>query len=521
MQRPNESARLRSLPGMTRLLAARPVRSLAARHGASLVRDLLREALDELRQEIRSNGLEGAALHRAVSVRAITARVSRAAERLLGGPRAVVNATGVVIHTNLGRSVLSDAAARRVAEAARGYVDLEYDVARGTRGEPHDAPRAAASRASFPGAGFHVVNNNAAAILLCLRALAREREVVVSRGELVEIGGSFRVPDVLAASGARLREIGTTNRTRIADYESAIGPQTGLLLKVHTSNFRIVGFVEETPVAELATLARRAGVPLVVDAGSGDVTDLTPLGIRDETEVGALLRAGADLVTFSGDKLLGGPQAGFIVGRPELVERVRKDPLARVCRLDRLQLAALGETLAAHVRGRAFDELPTLRMLALEPQAIGVRAEKVRRAVAPKVKGRATLEIIDGISRTGGGSSPTGERPTRLLAIATTGEDVSAVERRLREAPCPVIGRIQDGRLLLDLRTVLPEQDRALGASLIAALTPGQTAKRKLNDVAIAARRSPCPRGVASRGRDTRRGFPRRSGRRTRRPRPG
>jgi L-seryl-tRNA(Ser) seleniumtransferase len=489
MQRSNESARLRSLPGMTRLLAARPVRSLAARHGASLVRDLLREALDELRGEIRLNGLEGPALRRAVSVQAITARVSRAAERLLGGPRAVVNATGVVIHTNLGRSVLSEAAARRVAEAARGYVDLEYDVARGTRGSrmTHLAPLMARI---VPGAGFHVVNNNAAAILLCLRALAHGREVVVSRGELVEIGGSFRVPDVLAASGARLREIGTTNRTRIADYESAIGPRTGLLLKVHTSNFRVVGFVEDTPVAELVALAQRAGVPLVVDAGSGDVSDLTPLGIRDETQVGELLRAGADLVTFSGDKLLGGPQAGFIVGRPELVERVRKDPLARVCRLDRLQLAALGETLAAHVRGRAFEELPTLRMLALEPQAIGVRAEGVRRAVAPRVGKRATLEIVDGISRTGGGSSPTGERPTRLLAIATPGEDVSAVERRLREAPCPVIGRIQDSRLLLDLRTVLPEQDRALGASLIAAIgaiaalkprqtARGQTAKRK------------------------------------------
>jgi len=455
---------------MTRLLAAPAVRALLGRHGAGLVRDLLREALDELRRRVRAGELRGAELRRAASVAALAARAASAAERLLGRPRVVVNATGVVVHTNLGRSLLSEAAAERVAEAARCYVDLEYDLERGARGSRLTRLEPLVARL-FPGAGFHVVNNNAAAILLCLRALARGREVIVSRGELVEIGGSFRVPDVLEASGARLREIGTTNRTRLADYEAALGPRTGLLLKVHTSNFRIVGFAEDTPIDALAGLARRAGVPLVVDWGSGDLTDLGPLGIRDERPVAEILRAGADLVTFSGDKLLGGPQAGFVVGRAELVERVRRDPLARACRLDRLQLAALGETLAAHVRGRAADELPTLRMLALEPAAVGARAEKVRRAVATRVRGRATLEVVAGVSRTGGGSSPTGERPTRLLAVSMIGEDVSLLERRLRAGAPPIVGRIQDGRLLLDLRTVLPEQDALLSRALISALS--------------------------------------------------
>jgi len=472
-----QSAALRSLPGMTRLLSARPVRALVARHGAVLVRDLLREALDRLREQVRAGDLDGARLRRAASVGALADEVARAADRILGRPRVVINATGVVVHTNLGRSLLSDEAARRVADAARCYVDLEYDLARGARGSRLARLDGLVARL-LPGAEFHVVNNNAAATLLCLRALARGREVIVSRGELVEIGGSFRVPDILAASGARLREIGTTNRTRLSDYEGAIGPRTGLVLKVHTSNFRIVGFAEETSVKDLAQLARRAGVPLVVDWGSGNLADLRPLGIRDETPVGEILRAGADLVTFSGDKLLGGPQVGFIVGKAEWIARVRKDPLARVCRLDRLQLAALGETLAAHVRGTAFEELPTLRMLALAPETIGRRAEKVRRAVVARAGKRATIEITDGVSRTGGGSSPTGERPTRLLAIATPGQDAALLERRLRDGAVPVVARIQDGRVLFDLRTVLPEQDPALTRSLLTALIP-QTAKRK------------------------------------------
>jgi L-seryl-tRNA(Ser) seleniumtransferase len=314
----------------------------------------------------------------------------------------------------------------------------------------------------FPGHGFLVVNNNAAATMLCLRALSRGREVIVSRGELVEIGGSFRVPDILAASGARLREVGTTNRTRVADFEAAVTNKTGLLLKVHTSNFRIVGFTESPTIASLARLANRKGIPLVVDWGSGDLIDLGPLGIHDEMPARDVLEAGADLVTFSGDKLLGGPQAGFVVGRGELIAKLRRDPLARVCRLDRLLVSALGRTLAAYVTGRAFDEVPTLRMLSISAATIGRRARTLARQVSDRTGEGSRLSVVQGESRTGGGTSPAGERPTFLIAITSPDGDAGNLERRLRVHVPPVIGRMHEGRLLLDLRTVLPEQDELL-----------------------------------------------------------
>jgi L-seryl-tRNA(Ser) seleniumtransferase len=375
----------------------------------------------------------------------------------------------VVVHTNLGRSLLSVDAAGRVAQAARSYLDLEYDVAAGERGSRH-AHLEPLMRRLFPGQAFTIVNNNAAAILLCLRALSRGKEVLISRGELVEIGGSFRVPDILAASGARLREVGTTNRTRRSDYEQALSRRTGMILKVHTSNFRIVGFTEETSIPQLSTLARGAGLPLVVDWGSGDLVDLGPLGIHDELPARRVLEAGADVVTFSGDKLLGGPQAGFVVGGEAWLRRLRRDPLSRVCRLDRLLIAALHETLAAYVRGRAFEELPTLRMLALPVEAIARRAARVRRQVARGAPRGVRLSLLDGVSRTGGGSSPGGERPTRLVAVEWPSGDAGPLERRLRAGAPAVIGRLQDGKLLLDLRTVLPEQDGRLVERLREAL---------------------------------------------------
>jgi len=461
---------LKRLPSVSRLVQARPVAALIRRHGRELVRDLLREHLDRLRCQIVAGELAGQEFQRAIRLSAISRAVAEALDALLApSPRPVVNATGVVVHTNLGRSILSPEAASRVAVAASSYVDLEYDVAEGRRGSrlDHLDPL---MRRLFPGHSFLVVNNNAAAIMLCLQGLSRRREVVVSRGELVEIGGSFRVPDILEASGAKLREVGTTNRTRLADYEAALTSRTGLLLKVHTSNFRIVGFAEETGVGPLAGLARRSGVPLVVDWGSGDIVDLGPLGIRDERPVREILEAGADLVTFSGDKLLGGPQAGFIVGNAEQVARLRKNPLARVCRLDRLMIAALRETLTAYVRGRAFQEVPTLRMLAASAKEIGLRAEKVRRAVAKQTGQGSSLQVVAGVSRTGGGSSPTGERPTRLLAIDWVEGDAAPLERRLRLGTPPIVGRVQESRLLLDLRTVLPEQDELLVERLVAEL---------------------------------------------------
>jgi L-seryl-tRNA(Ser) seleniumtransferase len=452
------------------VLTSRALAPLIRRWGRGLITDLVREVLGELRGKIREGELDAAELRAATSHAHIAARVRRAADALFEPrPRPVVTATGVVVHTNLGRSILSADAAGRVAAAARGYVDLEYDLEAGGRGSrlSHLEPLL---RRLFPGQEFLVVNNNAAAILLCLRALARRREVLISRGELVEIGGSFRIPDILAASGARLRELGTTNRTRLSDYEKALGPRSGLILKVHSSNFAIVGFTESVPIRSLAELAGRAGLPLVVDWGSGDLVDLGPLGIRDEMPVSRVLQEGADLVTFSGDKLLGGPQAGFVVGRPDLVRRLRRDPLARVCRLDRLLVAALHETLAAHVRGRAFEEVPTLSMLAASPEEIGRRAERLRRAVAGRTGQGRLLRVVDGVSRTGGGSSPAGERPTRLLAVCWPSGDAAPIARRLRDGTPPVIGRVQEGRLLLDLRTVLLDQDSVVAERLAAAI---------------------------------------------------
>jgi L-seryl-tRNA(Ser) seleniumtransferase len=455
---------------VSRLLESPALAPLIERCGARLVTDLLREHLAGLRREIRAGRLRSPALESAVEERALAEALDEQATALLEPrPRPVINATGVVVHTNLGRATLAAGAAEQLAKAARGYLDLEYDVGKGRRGDRLSTLEPLMRRL-FPRHAFTVVNNNAAAVLMSLRALSHDRDVLVSRGELVEIGGSFRIPDIMAASGARLREVGTTNRTRLADYEQAAGDRTGLLLKVHTSNFKVVGFTEETSVRELAALAQRTGVPLLVDWGSGDLVDLEGLGIRDELPVDRLLDEGADLVTFSGDKLLGGPQAGFVVGREDLVARVRRDPLARVCRMDRLRLGALHRTLAAYVTGRAFEQVPTLRMLAAEPGEIERRARALREAVARRGVEERWMKVEDGVSRTGGGSSPSGERPTRLLVVSSPSGDAGRIERRLRSGRPPIIARVREGRLMLDLRTVFPEEEAVLAERLAEAL---------------------------------------------------
>jgi len=463
-------AALKGLPQVGRLLESRAFSAVLRRHGVDLSTRLIRREISAIRERIVSGDLEGTAVERALKPAALARSVDAAANRLLESrPRRVINATGIVVHTNLGRSVLSGDAAEALARTAQEYVDLEYDLEGGGRGSRlgHLEPLMAEL---FPETGFVVVNNNAAAIMLALRALSRNKEVVISRGELVEIGGSFRVPDILAASGAKLREVGTTNKTRTSDYAAAIGPRTGAILKVHTSNFKIVGFTEQPKIASLARLAQKTGRPLIVDWGSGDLAGLGALGIHDEIPVREILEAGADLVTFSGDKLLGGPQAGFVVGKPEWIAKLRKDPLARVCRLDRLLTAALHATLVSYVRGRAFEEVPTLKMLALEAGDIGKRAESIRKSIARETGQRKRLEIVDGTSKPGGGSSPSGERPTRLLAVSSPSGDAGGIEQTLRRGAPPVIGRVQDGRLLIDLRTVLPEQDETVAACLIEAI---------------------------------------------------
>jgi L-seryl-tRNA(Ser) seleniumtransferase len=467
MQTPDGPPALARIPAVGTLLEHPALREVVARAGHALAADLVREDLLAVREEAAAGALDADALDARVRPEAVASRVAGAAARLLDPrPRRVINATGVVLHTNLGRAVLSREAADAVARAASGYVDLEYDLSRGGRGRRmgHLAPLLARL---FPGADALVVNNNAAAVLLALRALARGKEVLVSRGELVEIGGGFRVPEILAASGARLREVGTTNRTRLADHAAAIGPRTAAILVVHPSNFRIEGFTESVAVSDLAALARERGLPLVVDWGSGGLDEVASLGLADERPVSALLRDGADLVTFSGDKLLGGPQAGLAVGRPELVARLARDPLARALRLDRVAIAALHATLAAHLRGAAREEVPALRMLALSEEAIGARAE----AVAARLRDAdADVAIVPGTSRPGGGSSPAGERATRLLSISSKKRSASRLEAALRAGDPPVVARVQEGRLLLDLRTVLPEEDEAVSARLLAVL---------------------------------------------------
>jgi len=424
--------RLRDLPSVDEL--ARTVDDPLAVEAA-------REVLARARETIAAGGSPGdlAALLRS------ELHASRA-PRL----RRVLNATGVIVHTNLGRAPLAPGALERVVEAARGYSNLEYDLADGRRGSRQDHVADALRRLTGAEAAL-VVNNNAAAVLLALAALAEGREVIVSRGELIEIGDGFRIPDVLARSGARLREVGTTNRTRASDYERAVGLETGALLRVHQSNFRVVGFTEQPTVAELAAVARPHGVPLVDDLGSGVL-----VALEGEPSARESLAAGADLVCFSGDKLLGGPQAGVVVGRAELVERLRRHPLQRAVRADKLTLAALEGTLALYLEpGRAASEVPVLRMLGEPAESVRARAVRLAEAVGG--------EVEETVARVGGGALPLAELASFACAVE---EELGAP---LRADEPPVVGIVRDGRLLLDCRTLGDAEVEAVAAAVAAA----------------------------------------------------
>ncbi len=373
--------------------------------------------------------------------------------------RPVINATGVVLHTNLGRAPLARAAREAVQRAAAGYSNLEYDLEAGERGSRYD--HCAGLLVELTGAeAALVVNNNAAALVLALNTLAEARGAVVSRGELVEIGGSFRVPEIMARSGARMVEVGATNRTHRADYEAAITPETGAILKVHRSNFRIQGFTAEVPLAELAELGRACGVPVVNDLGSGLLLDLARVGLPEEPTAGDALRTGADVVTMSGDKLLGGPQAGIVLGRGEWIARMRRNPLCRAFRVDKLTLAALEATLALYRDpDAALREIPVLRMLSLGAEALETRARTwVERLEAAGV----AAETMSGASAVGGGAHPGAELPTTLVLVASARRSARAVEAALRAGEPAVVARIVDGRVALDPRTVAQEEEAAL-----------------------------------------------------------
>jgi L-seryl-tRNA(Ser) seleniumtransferase len=478
----------RTLPSVDEVMRIPAVSALTASDGHASVVDAARIVLASLRREITTGLLDGDALELALS--GLAGAVEKQLRQALSySLRSVINATGVILHTNLGRAPLSEAVIEHIRGTGASYSNLEFDLGAGARGKRDvhvdrlfrrvlsDALGAAQTNAAgiSPGATAEaavptraetatiVVNNNAAAVLLALNTLAEGGEVIVSRGELVEIGGSFRIPDVMAKSGAILCEVGTTNRTRVSDYAQAITERTRLLLRVHRSNFEITGFTAQASTAELVALAGKRGIPVMEDLGSGALFDLRSVGITGEQGVLDSLRSGVDIVTYSGDKLLGGPQAGLISGRSELIARMRLNSLFRALRVDKLIYAALEATLLAYIR-RDHDAIPTLRMMHLTKEAIGERARKMAARIArPTVK----AELVDGESILGGGAAPSSVLPTIVLALTCDGLSADELAARLRGSDPPIIARVDEGRVLLDLRTVFPEQDVALAAVIV------------------------------------------------------
>jgi L-seryl-tRNA(Ser) seleniumtransferase len=456
---------LRIIPSIEQLRQRDEMQALEARYGRAALVEALRSETAALREDLAAGRIA------AVLVEEAVARIEAgAAARLRAAMRPslvrVINASGVIVHTNLGRSPLSAAAMARIADVAGGYTNLEYDVQKGTRGRRDVHAQHLIARLTGAEAAV-VVNNNAAATLLILAALAAGREVVISRGELVEIGGAFRVPDVMSQSGAILREVGTTNRTRAADYAAAISDRTALILRVHPSNFTVHGFTERAPLEQLVAIGRRFGVPVVEDLGSGwlgwpERTDL-PEALRNEPIVSESIAAGVSAVCFSGDKLLGGPQAGIIAGARDTIAAIRRHPLMRALRADKLTYAALEATLEEHAVGRAGNAVPVLRMLGLDTGAIERRAAALAAAIG--ANGWRTA-IVDGVSTVGGGSAPGSELPTRLLVLERGDATAADIERRLRSLDPPVIARILDDRVVLDLRTVAESDDDRLAALL-------------------------------------------------------
>ena len=446
--------RLRALPAVDALLHTSQGEALVASAGRDLAVDALRSALAEARESI----LAGAACPATLDLLARALSLAGAAGEPTLHP--VINATGVILHTNLGRAPLSAAVLEAMRRAASGYSNLEYDLAAGSRGSRYVHAESLLRRLTGAEAAL-VVNNNAGAVLLVLSALARDREVVISRGQLVEIGGGFRIPDVMAQSGADLVEVGTTNRTYLQDYGCAIGERTVALLRVHTSNYRMEGFVHQAPLRDLAELAHGRGLLCLEDLGSGTLLDTARYGLHHEPTVPESLADGADLVTFSGDKLLGGPQAGMIVGSADLIRRLREHPLTRALRVDKATLAGIQANLLHYLRGEAVEEIPVWRMMSRSAEDIERAARELLAALGSRAEG---CEGMPGLSTVGGGSLPGESLPTALLALPAGHAEWLA--EQLRSGDPPVIARIQDDRVVLDLRTVADQDLPALGERL-------------------------------------------------------
>jgi len=453
-----------ALPAVDRILRSDGGCELVSRYGRQLVVDAVRAALAERRR-----------CRAVATVATIVDETAASLARIMQpSQRRVFNLTGTVLHTNLGRAPLPEEAIAAAAAAMRDPTTLEYDLASGRRGERDDHVAGWLTRLSGAEAAL-AVNNNAAALVLALNTLAEGRETIVSRGELIEIGGSFRLPDIMARAGSKLREVGTTNRTHLADFAAAVGPQTGLILKAHTSNYAIEGFTAAVPAARLAALAREHGMPFVEDLGSGSLVDIARWGLPHEPTAREALAQGADLVTFSGDKLLGGPQAGLVVGRADLVRQLAKNPLKRALRLDKIRLAALEAVLRLYADpDRLAQRLPTLRLLVRPHSEIAASAERLQPDVARALIGIAGIELVDTKSQIGSGALPVSLLPSVALALRPvdrSGAAVEALARDLRGLPIPVIGRIEAGRVLLDLRCL---EDEAAFLAQLSALSPPQ-----------------------------------------------
>lgn len=448
---------LRKIPGVEEILSRPEISDLLKSYPRDVVVEAVRRTLSGLRKELlHSEGSpepDPSFLSFDGLFPLFVTEIERQTQPRL---RAVINATGVVIHTNLGRSPLPASALRNLIEISRGYSNLEYDLERGERGSRYSHVEEILCRLSGAEAAM-VVNNNAGAVLLVLNTLAETREVVVSRGELVEIGGAFRIPDVMKRSGALLVEVGTTNRTHLTDYGKAIGPQTALLLKVHTSNFRVLGFTSEVSLQELVSLGKEHRLPVMEDLGSGCLVDLTKHGLEREPTVQEVMRTGVDVVTFSGDKLLGGPQAGIIVGKKRVIDLIRTNPLTRALRIDKLTLASLESTLLLYLDERkALEEIPTLRMLTLDFKRLKQRGKRLMKRLAGVAEVEAVLK--EDVSQVGGGSLPLQELPTMVIALKPRSLSVNDLEKRLRQGQPAIVSRISREEVILDLRTIFDEE---------------------------------------------------------------
>jgi L-seryl-tRNA(Ser) seleniumtransferase len=458
---------LSNLPSVDEILKSKQGMEWLSTYPRRYVLQAIRETIDLRRKEI----IEGLLVD--LSEEVMIADVENIIEKLSSySLRPLINATGVVIHTNLGRSILSERALENIRRVSGSYSNLEYDIEEGKRGKRYSHIKRILREITGAEDAL-IVNNNAAAVMLCLSTLAKDREVIVSRGELVEIGGSFRMPQVMEASGAVLCEVGTTNKTHLYDYENAINEDTSLILKVHRSNYKITGFAEEVPMEDLVSLGIRHQIPVMFDLGSGCLIDLKPFGIYTEPVVKDIVKTGVDITTFSGDKLLGGPQGGVIVGKREYIEKIQKNPITRAMRIDKLTLSGFEATLMEYIdEEKAIENIPTLRMLLQKPEEISNRANKIAKRLTKEIK-NVHINVMADSSRTGGGSLPEVDLPTYVVSIKSDKVSVNEFEERLRKGNPPIIARIKEDSLIIDARTVRDGDLKGIMEGIRSALSEG------------------------------------------------